>query len=150
VIPPIKTRKLVCRVGADYLSELLYSPEVVIRDAERALADVQFGSIVGTGLSGTLAAPLLARHFGIPFAIIRKADDQGRHSGCAIEGTVSAVWIMADDRVATGATCARVQAIVGDLRLPDGHAPQFAGLYVTKGHGRFLTRDAIPRPATDT
>jgi hypothetical protein len=149
VIPPIKPRKLVCRVGADYLSELLYTPEAVIQDAERALADVRFGSIVGTGLSGTLAAPLLARHFGVPFAIIRKADEQGRHSSCAIEGTVSAVWIMADDRVATGATCARVRAIVGGLRLPDGAAPQFAGLYVTKGNGRFLRPDAIPRPAID-
>lgn len=132
-----------CRQGADYLSELLYSPGRVIRDAERHLACVQFDSIVGTGLSGALAAPLLARHFDVPFAVIRKPDDRGRHSTSDIEGSIGSRWLMADDRITTGASCGRVRDQVSQLRLPDGTEPQFVGLYVTKGEGAFWAPDRI-------
>lgn len=133
------------RQGADYLSDLLYEPDRVIRDAERNLAGVRFDSIVGTGLSGALAAPLLARRFRVPFAVIRKPGDHGMHSDSDIEGTIGSIWLMADDRLATGATCARVRHLVDQLRLPDGTAPQFAGLYLTKGTGAFLTPESVPR-----
>jgi hypothetical protein len=138
--------KLVCRLGADYLSELLYTPERVIQDAERHLAGIQFNSIAGAGLSGALAAPLLARHFRVPFAVIRKPDDRGGHSNSGVEGTVGSRWLMVDDRIATGATCAWVREQIGQLRLPDGTAPRFVGLYLTKGQGAFRDPEEIPCP----
>jgi hypothetical protein len=138
--------RLVCRQGVDYLSELLYSPERVIQDAERHLRGIQFNSIVGTGLSGALAVPLLARHFGVSFAIVRKPEDRGRHSDSGIEGIVGSRWLMADDRIATGATCSRVRDQVSQLSLPDGATPQFVGLYLTKGGGAFWSPERITSP----
>lgn len=140
----IRRMRLVCRVGADYLSELLYTPERVIQDAERHLAGVQFNSIAGSGLSGALAAPLLARHFRVPFAVIRKPNDRSDHSSSDVEGTVGSRWLMVDDRIATGATCARVRHQIGQLRLPNGTAPRFVGLYLTKGQGAFWDPEQIP------
>ena len=136
--------RLVCRLGADYLSELLYTPEQVIRDAEQHLARVQFDSIAGTGLSGALAVPLLARHFGVPFALVRKPNDLGAHSTSGVEGMVGSRWLMADDRIATGAACGWVREQLGQIRLPDSTTPQFVGLYVTKGNGAFWEPERIP------
>jgi hypothetical protein len=64
----------------------------------------------------------------VPFAVIRKPDDHGGHSSSDVEGTVGSHWLMVDDRIATGATCARVRQQIGQLRLPDGSAPRFVGL----------------------
>lgn len=92
---------------ASYLSQIFTHPERVISDATVALANVDYDTIIGTGVSGALAVQLLARALGKHYAIVRKPKD-GTHSMNAIEGRVGRRWVFVDDLIASGTTARRV------------------------------------------
>lgn len=72
---------------------------------------VSFDTLIGTGLSGTIVVPTLARMLAVPaWAIVRK--EYTPHSSAEIEGSVGWRWLFVDDFVSTGATKARVKACV--------------------------------------
>lgn len=72
---------------------------------------VKFDTIVGTGLSGSLVIPMLARRLRRKWAIVRK-DGEQRHSSYQIEGEIGDRWIFVDDLIASGRTLRRVQEVV--------------------------------------
>lgn len=62
----------------------------------------RFDTIIGTGLSGAIVVPELARRLGLKWAIVRKQD--GSHSPNKIEGEIGKAWLFVDDFVDSGAT----------------------------------------------
>lgn len=90
---------------ADALAD---DPSALVRWAEAELRYVDFDTMVGTGLSGTLVVPLLARALGKHFAIIRKPDERSHSRGQIYHGTIGRRWIFVDDFISTGATRGRV------------------------------------------
>ena len=103
----------------------------IVRDHLRGDSRYDLGHVdafVGTGLSGTMAVPLVAHALGKRMAIIRKEDDNtsNNHSCNRVEGNMEGGdrWVFLDDLIASGATFARVHATVE--RYGDGMF-EFAG-----------------------
>lgn len=85
---------------------------------------VEFDTMVGTGLSGTLVVPYLARTFGTYWAIVRKPDNT--HSSNQVEGKIGQRWLFVDDLVCSGNTLRRVQAVISTTAGPK---TQYVGCY---------------------
>jgi orotate phosphoribosyltransferase len=81
-----------------------------------------FDTIVGTGLSGALVVPTLARATESYFAIVRKPTDSS-HSNAPFEGTIGDRWVFVDDFISTGATLVRVVNTIKDASAQYGGAP---------------------------
>lgn len=75
-------------------------------------------SLVGTGLSGTLAVPALARRLGTLWGIVRK--EHSPHDSRLFVGSIMDQWIFVDDFVSSGATMRRVVQVVEGLRTESG------------------------------
>lgn len=73
-----------------------------------------FDTLVGTGVSGAVIVPTLARLLGVDFAIVRKEND-GSHGWHKIEGVMGERWLFVDDLVSSGATVRRVQQLIQEM-----------------------------------
>lgn len=90
---------------------------------------VNFDTVVGTGLSGALVVPALARELDKNWLLVRKADD-GTHSSYPAEGRLGERWMFVDDLISSGATRRRVMAVVADLAQEHKHRTQIVGQYL--------------------
>jgi hypothetical protein len=75
----------------------------LICTAEHVLKNVDFDTMVGTGLSGALVVPSLARAMGKKWAIVRKPHENS-HSNYLFEGEIGSRWLFVDDFIGTGKT----------------------------------------------
>ncbi|WP_100460560.1 phosphoribosyltransferase [Mycobacteroides abscessus] len=111
----LKAREAPVRVPAlpksihfrSYYLHAAHDFDSLMQFADEELAGVDFDTLVGTGLSGTIVAPMLARHLGKHFLIVRK-DNDGSHSDIPAEGTLGQRWVFVDDFIDTGMTLGRV------------------------------------------
>lgn len=94
-----------------YLFNAFDDTASLVRNAESRLYGVDFDTMIGTGLSGALVIPVLARAMGKKFAIVRKPFDSA-HSRNVFEGEIGHRWIFVDDFIASGATRARVRKAI--------------------------------------
>lgn len=79
------------------------------RDVLEEAGNPEFDTIVGTGMSGSLVIPTLARGLGCMWVVIRKEGD-GSHSYTNAEGTLGERWLFVDDFISGGGTLRRVRA----------------------------------------
>lgn len=94
--------------GGGYLRLALYGLPSIIAQAPRVIpADLQYDTIVGTGLSGTLVVPALAVALSKHFLIVRKSVEHN-HSG-QHEGLFGRRWVFVDDLIASGDTLRTVR-----------------------------------------
>lgn len=94
-----------------YMRGAFWHPQDLAEALSDELAGVVYDTLIGTGLSGALVIPGLARELDKFWAIVRKPTDQS-HSDKVIEGEIGALWLFVDDFTATGATRERVEAAV--------------------------------------
>lgn len=73
-----------------------------------------FDTLVGTGLSGTIAIVKLASVWNKHTAFIRKTSESN-HSSRIIEGSIGKAWLFVDDIISTGSTVMRCSALMTDL-----------------------------------
>lgn len=97
-----------------YLDEALTDLDGVIRRAVQHLRGEDFDTLVGTGLSGALVVPTLAREMGKEFVIVRKEFDDSHHGG-EVVGVLGHRWVFVDDFVSSGDTRRRVIDTMGRL-----------------------------------
>lgn len=111
-----------------YLTHAFASPESMAHRFWWVVGSrqVEFDSIVGTGLSGALVVPTLARELGKHWAIVRKSND-GSHSMNRIEGTIGTRWLFVDDLIASGNTEQRVKSAVLGATFGDA---KYIGTYL--------------------
>lgn len=113
-----------------YLSNAFAEPGALIGPAQKALEGVEYDTMIGTGLSGALVVPLLARAFGKHWAIVRKSTEDC-HSGQFIEGTIGHRWLFVDDLIDRGGTLEQVvDKVRWALEGRPEHAMSFAGAYL--------------------
>ena len=108
-----------------YFRRAFMNIDVIAEKARETLAGVQFDTMVGTGLSGTLVVPSLARLLNVEcWAVVRK--ESTPHSSVMIEGSIGYRWLFVDDFISSGATRRRVMDQVA------WHVPRttFAGSYL--------------------
>jgi adenine/guanine phosphoribosyltransferase-like PRPP-binding protein len=117
------------RLHASYLEEAIYQPDVIVTRARARLADVQFDTVIGTGLSGALVVPMLARALDKHFAVVRKPDNS--HSCERIEGTIGDHWLFVDDLISSGETFRRVREAIQQLVIErHGHHTEYVGTFL--------------------
>ena len=88
---------------------------------------VRFDTIVGTGLSGALIVPTVARALGKRWAIVRKQDDRSTHSSYRVEGEIGKRWLFLDDTIASGATRGHVRKQIAKLAEQHKFETEFVG-----------------------
>lgn len=91
-----------------YFQTVFTDAEMLLDQAADRLQDVDFDTIVATGLSGTIFAGLLAQRLGKHLIIVRKADDASTHSSNRIEGILGKRWLFVDDLISSGNTLRHV------------------------------------------
>lgn len=107
---------------------ILRDSKELIETAKERLQGVEYDTMIGTGLSGSLVIPVLARALGKHFAIIRK--EPSAHTSAQFEGEIGDRWIFVDDFIATGLTMSIVLRTVKEISLQHGERPKFAGAYL--------------------
>lgn len=95
-----------------YFDQALDDLAGVIERARVRLADVDFDTLVGTGLSGAVVVPALALALNKQFVIVRKPHDGSHHEGHLV-GHLGQRWIFVDDFVSSGRTRDRVVKEIG-------------------------------------
>jgi len=65
--------------------------------------DWTFDTMIGTGLSGAMVIPSIARILNVRWALVRKPSES-THSPLPIEGEIGARWLFVDDFTITRAT----------------------------------------------
>lgn len=91
-----------------YMDKALFQLDAVIENAvilfrRGAEAGLNYDTLVGTGMSGALVVPSLARALEVDFLIVRKQEDDSHHSG-RLMGTLGERWVFVDDFTSTGGT----------------------------------------------
>lgn len=135
---------------SNYLDHAFASPTKLARHARKHLADVDFDTMVGTGLSGALVIPALARSLRKYYMIVRKHDDS-MHADYKVEGVLGQRWIFVDDFISSGETFARVNDVIADTLarqfgepITSTHVGSY--LYASAGAWRpFSTDQRYPR-----
>lgn len=111
-----------------YMDEV-HKPELLLSLANDFLEGVEFDTLVGTGLSGTIAVTDLARRLGKNYLVVRKPND-GTHSHLPVEGKLGKRWLFVDDLVSTGSTFARVWDVLHKLCREREFETEFAGTFL--------------------
>jgi hypothetical protein len=134
------------RVGNVCLDGAFDDPLAMIRRAEAELRNITYDTLVGTGFSGALVIPVIARGLNKQFLLLRKPGDSHHHGDAPGEGDFGRRWVFVDDGISTGTTWRRVrdqiQAIAAQARIPQefqgaylyGHPPFFPPRFVPPGH----------------
>jgi hypothetical protein len=128
-VQPVKDERAVVRSHASYLTQLFDEPDVAIQQFRVKMRAVDFDTLVGTGISGTLSAQLFARALGVNFAIVRKETDS-THSTNNVEGNIGKRWVFVDDLVASGDTRRRVREAMKRFCLIQSFESTYVGQYL--------------------
>lgn len=91
-----------------YMDSAVFNLPDVIEHAKKALAEVDFDTLVGTGFSGSIVIPSIALALGKNFVLIRKETDDSHHGKGRLVGQLGQKWIFVDDFVSSGRTRQRV------------------------------------------
>lgn len=115
---PIPTRTIITFSSSGYF-EAGFKQHRLIEESRDAEFEYPLFSeadtLVGTGISGALAVPLLAFALDKTFALVRKHHDESSHSSRMVQGSIGKTWVFVDDFVGSGATLSRVRTAVTDL-----------------------------------
>ncbi len=124
------------RVFASSYMERAYDHPDVIANRLMERVPVHFDTLVGTGLSGTLIVPAVARMLGKHWLIVRKPGD-GSHSNHIVEGTIGQRWLFVDDLIASGNTVKRVLGDLTRVERASMLSTQFVGAFLYGGISQF-------------
>lgn len=116
-----------------YMDKALFNlPEVIEQAradfASEQAADLRFDTIVGTGFSGSVVVPMLARALEVDFLLVRKPNDGSHHNGRLL-GRLGQRWLFVDDFISSGATHERVRAEVAEASLDRNLVTREVGTY---------------------
>lgn len=93
-----------------YMDKAFRDPGEIIDGARKALRGVRYDTLVGTGMSGAVIVPTLARALRKKFLIVRKDEDtMSSHSNLKWVGELGKRWVFVDDFISGGGTYARVR-----------------------------------------
>src|SRR5699024_2137307 len=109
--------------------EQVHHPDLLLQMAVEELKGVEFDTLVGTGLSGTIAVVQLARQLGKHYLVVRKPND-GSHSYQDVEGVLGKRWLFVDDLISSGSTLSRVYWTVSKISHYHEFPTEFVGVFL--------------------
>lgn len=96
-----------------YMDKAFRDPAEILSDARHSLKGWKYDTFVGTGMSGVLVVPVLARAMHKNMFIVRKyAEQQNAHTDLAWVGRLGRRWVFVDDFISTGDTLRQVRESV--------------------------------------
>jgi hypoxanthine phosphoribosyltransferase len=127
---------------ADRVTELLNNAEMQLIGQ-----DIDFDSMVGTGHSGLLVLPILARHFDVPFFALRKDGISSHNSAQPYgDGRIGRKWILIDDVSVTGGTIKFAQNRIARVCNMNNWKTEYVGTYlyepIQNAPGMFIYPDS--------
>jgi hypoxanthine phosphoribosyltransferase len=129
-----------------YMGKAFEDPKLIAdKFREYVPAGVEFDTMIGTGFSGSLVTPSLARELGVNWAVVRKPN-VSTHGDYMVEGTIGKRWIFVDDFCASGDTFARCRNTVRRHVERFGQAELDLGIkaFVTEYVGSFFYETDSP------
>jgi adenine/guanine phosphoribosyltransferase-like PRPP-binding protein len=127
-------------LSSDYMDGA-WDPERVARNLALDFEGVEYDTIVGTGLSGAVIVPQLARILNKYALIVRKPND-GSHSLLPAEGKLGQRWLFVDDFIFTGTTRTRVINAVTELAAKRDYKTEYVGAYLYEEENNELEANA--------
>ncbi|QFG10438.1 phosphoribosyl transferase [Mycobacterium phage Anthony] len=119
----------------DTYLRMVADPDLLEQTARlRIPADLEYDTLVGTGLSGTIAVTELARRLGKKYLIVRKPND-GSHSYLKVFGTLGRRWMFVDDLVGSGKTMSRCFDMVNNVS--NRFSTEFVGTFLYSDNAFF-------------
>lgn len=121
-----------------YMKHAFFDTESILDQARRWLSTVEYDTLVGTGMSGALVIPLIARTLKKRWLVVRKTGVE-THSRMLAEGTLGERWVFVDDCIDSGSTYDRVREVVGTLCSQQDHEAALVGAYLYNHGGEWRT-----------
>jgi adenine/guanine phosphoribosyltransferase-like PRPP-binding protein len=140
-------KKKVRFVGSTYMVAALvpHLRKIIIKESMEQLRtlkkELKFDSIVFTGMSGALMAPVLADRLNVGLTLFRKTEDRS-HSNMRMEGVVPNRFLFVDDFICSGDTIRRTLTQLKEI-YPDAVC---VGKYLYDGCG---DEEAIAKDDTE-
>lgn len=132
---------------ARYMNRAFRERFEIVNEADGLLANVEFDTFVGIGISGTLVAPLLSDmgKGGHGFAIVRK--EESTHSEHTIEGDLNSdsKYIFVDDFIDSGSTLEKVLDAIDNEWRYSYFQPKMVGAYLYQDHRFYTLSDLLQR-----
>lgn len=131
---PIPTRTIITHSSSGYFEAGFNQHKLIEKARDVEIEYPRFAeadTLVGTGISGALAVPLLAYALDKNFALVRKHPEESAHSNRMVQGSLGEAWVFVDDFIGAGTTLNRVRTAVEELLRERGaiRRVKFAGSY---------------------
>jgi orotate phosphoribosyltransferase len=97
------------RIFDDYDFKGIYND--LVKATRTGKAKIDYDTLVGTGMSGSLVVPYLAMRLKINWAVVRK-NGESSHGNSEVGGRIGRRWLFVDDFISTGRTHSRVRAAI--------------------------------------
>jgi hypothetical protein len=132
----VRKASLILRKG-QWRTEEFYSEEETDWIARRIgrQRPIEFDTLVGIGLSGTLLLPMLADRLKCNYLALRKDKDGSHAAGCH-QGVLGKKWLFFDDLISTGSTLQKAYKKIN--KIVDDHN-KYSYDVVSKGQEPFKT-----------
>lgn len=123
------------RFRTGYMDAGVFDLGRVVNTAMNDLADVEFDTFVGIGMSGAVVIPMLAWHMDKHYVIVRKEDDDSHHGGSVPFGLMGERFIFFDDFISSGRTFKEARRTLNQamLRRDDVDNTTMVGIYEYQG-----------------
>jgi adenine/guanine phosphoribosyltransferase-like PRPP-binding protein len=108
----------------------------IIERGVRALSHIDFDTIVGRGMSGSVVVPMLASALDKAYLIVRK-QGAGAHTSQHV-GSLGHKWIFVDDFVSTGATFRETKEAIDYMVRERNRYAYLTDPFVTEYVGQWL------------
>lgn len=134
------------RAVCGYFSEVYENPDLIIqrfKPYHNRLIKDNVDTLVGTGLSGGIIVPMLAKAYGMHYVIVRKEGTQ-THDSSILYGVMGKKYIFVDDFIQSGETLRRIQKQLYFEIPSDSHEFELYGIYLySSSEGEFFYREAV-------
>jgi adenine/guanine phosphoribosyltransferase-like PRPP-binding protein len=127
-VPPSQAHATVLDFSDTYMGRVHDPSGLLAAFVGTVPQDMTIDTLVGRGVSGTIAVVNLARDLGMNYLIVRK-DTEGSHAEYEVEGKLGKNWLFVDDVVSTGRTFRTSYHQVGKLQA-NGFESEFRGIFL--------------------
>jgi adenine/guanine phosphoribosyltransferase-like PRPP-binding protein len=106
--------------------------------------DLEVDTLVGRGVSGTIAVTHLARDLGLNSLVVRK-DIGAHHAFFPVEGYLGKNWLFVDDLISSGNTFIETYKAIESIEERFGFSSTFRGAFLYENGQEYRSADGMIR-----